>query len=117
MTHENLRTGLAAAAAMYPEGYKFFRNLGAITSTQEMQMIFDRAEDIAAWLDAKERGEHVTAAQVVRARTEKESTIEPGQSERIFGDKDMMLKYSQWLDERRLRDNTKSRRAFLSELG
>ena len=111
MSQENLRAALVAAASMYPEGYGALRDLAAITSTQTAQLIFDRAEELAIWLDQKEAGESPTARTVLAAGDAlRRPPVE-------WDSPEQKLAYVDWIEANALRDSVTSQYAFRETLG
>lgn len=110
---ENLRAALIAASSMYPDGYGAIKQLATFTATQHVQMVFDRAEEMAAWLEAKERGETITAAEAIREVRVERRAANPEPRQVVSG---QWRGYIDWLMENNLRDTPGNQERYLDTL-
>lgn len=110
---ENLRAALIAASSMYPDGYGAIKQLATFTATQHVQMVFDRAEEMAAWLDAKEQGQNPAAAEVIKDVRAARRAANP-EPRRVTGEQ--WRGYIDWAVANDLRDSPSNQERYLDTL-
>lgn len=125
MSQDNLRAALIAAASLAAADDVFSsREWRSSTPDQRLQHVLDRAEELAEWLDRRERGILVTARDVMRTAAPAEPVGEgraarrqqTGAMPRISPeDMDRMRAYARWLDERGINPSPEAEARFLAE--